>query len=69
MRKGNLFTKVKKATAVMLATAMVLSATPMQNVKAADDSPYVISQALSHLVDFDPSIAYAGSLFPTDELA
>ena len=28
----------------MLATAMVLSATPMQNVKAADDSPYVISQ-------------------------
>ena len=29
MRKGNLFTRAKKATAVVLATAMVLGAAPM----------------------------------------
>jgi endoglucanase Acf2 len=66
MRKGNLFTRAKKATAVVLATAMVLGAAPMQNVKAADNSPYVISQgrmvyASSSAGNSDPAYAFDGS--------
>lgn len=66
MRKGNVFTKAKKATAVVLAVAMVLGAAPMQNVKAADDSPYVISQgrmvyASSSVGNSDPAYAIDGS--------
>ena len=66
MRKGNLFTRAKKATAVVLATAMVLGAAPMQNVKAADNSPYVISQgrmvyASSSVGNSDPAYAFDGS--------
>ena len=66
MRKGNLFTKVKKTTAVMLAAAMVLGSAPMQNVKAADNSPYVISQgrmvyASSSVGNSDPAYAIDGS--------
>ena len=66
MRKGNLFTRAKKATAVVLAAAMVLGAAPMQNVKAADNSPYVISQgrmvyASSSVGNSDPTYAIDGS--------
>ena len=66
MRKGNLFTKAKKATAVVLAAAMVLGTAPMENVKAADDSPYVISQgrmvySSSSVGNSDPTYAIDGS--------
>ena len=45
MRRGNFFAKAKKTTAVVLATAMVFGMAPTNwNVKAADNSPYVISQ-------------------------
>ena len=44
MRRGNFFAKAKKTTAVVLATAMVFGMAPTNwNVKAADNSPYVIS--------------------------
>ncbi len=66
MRKGNLFTRAKKATATMLVAAMVLGAAPMQNVKAADNSPYVISKgrmvyASSSVGNSDPAYAFDGS--------
>lgn len=66
MRKGNVFTKVKKATAVALTAAMVLGAAPIQNVRAADNSPYVISQgrmvyASSSVANSDPAYAIDGT--------
>ena len=67
MRRGNFFAKAKKTTAVVLATAMVFGMAPTQwSVKAADDSPYVISQgrmvyASSSVVNSDPTYAIDGT--------
>ena len=66
MRKGNLFTKAKKTVAIVLTTVMALGAVPMQNVKAADEEPYVISQgrmvyASSSVTNSDPAYAVDGS--------
>ena len=66
MRKGKLFTKARKVTAIALAAAMVVGVTPLQNTKAADNSPYVISQgrmvyASSSVSNSDPTYAIDGS--------
>ena len=39
MRKGKLFTKARKVTVIALAAAMVVGVIPLQNTKAADNSP------------------------------
>ena len=67
MRRGNFFAKAKKTTAVVLATAMVFGMAPTNwNVKAADNSPYVISQgrmvyASSSVANSDPTYAIDGT--------
>lgn len=66
MRRGSLFTRAKKATAIGLAAVMVFIAMPAQNVKAAEKSPYVISQgrmiyASSSVGNSDPAYAIDGS--------
>ena len=66
MRKGKLFTKARKVTVIALAAAMVVGVTPLQNTKAADNSPYVISQgrmvyASSSVSNSDPTYAIDGS--------
>ena len=67
MRRGNFLAKAKKTTAVVLATAMVFGMAPTNwNVKAADNSPYVISQgrmvyASSSVANSDPTYAIDGT--------
>ncbi len=66
MRKGKFFTKVKKATATCVVLAMIAGMIPMQQAKAADNSPYVISQgrmiyASSSVSNSDPTYVNDGS--------
>ena len=68
MRKGKFFTIVKKTIAVVLTAAMVLGSAPLQKrvAKAADNSPYVISQgrmvyASSSVENSDPTYAIDGT--------
>lgn len=69
MRKGKKIAVAKKATAAFLTVAMVTGMLPagqIQNVMAADDSPYVISTgrmvyASSSVGNSDPAYAVDGS--------
>ena len=69
MRKGKKIAVAKKATVAFLTAAMVTGMLPagqIQNVMAADDSPYVISTgrmvyASSSVGNSDPAYAVDGS--------
>lgn len=69
MRRGKVVTKVKKTIAVLLTAAMVVGIMPLQQttqVKAADNSPYVVSTgrmvyASSSVSNSDPAYTVDGS--------